>query len=1031
MLNDGAAYDRTVHDRAVKGGTGLRAEALALLLEPLGVDAVAGPAALQRFAEDVAAVARARGYPDLPASGSTLPPVSEAVAACAEGHELIRLTTARGRTPAPHGDGYLGELRRLDGLRSRLPALEGVPVEALRADAAALAAAEAALPDVLEPYRRAESEWPEGVWPSIREIDVESATAELSVPRGGRRAAGARELVLAHGAATLRELRNRELVPLLERVRDLLVAEEAYEALLSRRPRWWRWLAPDARAGFGAERCDALRWALEARDTGAVSASALEILADADVRAVLGRGPATGSASPAADPTAPASGPAAPGPERAASAPASAARIAEGLLASASRTGIDELRAFESWYTKNLASFDRVAAAMDLWRTEPALREALAPLVDRLASSSGAVDPSRPAYRDILAVLRAATEIETEGAASPTPYSPYAVESRRLVAVMRRVGALERALRDAVRGVPAPGGRLRVAVAGRTKSGKTTLRKALIRDADRDGIGRGAHRTTRETTAFRVGSVTYLDTPGVAAKDDDHDATRAWAACDDADAVIWNYADTLHDEEAAELLRLLRSGKPLLVVVNVKSRVVETHRLKRFADDPDREFEQVTGHTARIEQVCRAAGSAPPRILPVHSGAAHEALSTPDRELGDRALSASRLPQLERSLTRLLAERALPLRAVRLADGVRAPVAALHDRLARELRGLRRALDALERATDGDRTALPTAFRTAGRDTRDRLEVARHRAGERLSDVVGGLGGADATRTWNDFLTGLELEEILSGLADACGREALERGVLLRTSADTPDHADAARPRIRPRPDLKTQAATLGTAAVKGAATALLGAVAAKGIPKSALPPPATAVVHAAGALAGAAKAVSGEILRVQRAQDRWAGASTTEAATRLDELFDELTAWSDRFTETVTAQTEARFEARSADVAAVRERCERLDRLRPALRSALDGTDLVLARRLLALAGGDPAAVRRARRMPGAELRLWADPSRTDDVRARLRDRCVDVLTERIEVRPDAMDEKSAMSHDDRYARDEWDERDEGSHDD
>ncbi|MEU6195653.1 GTPase [Streptomyces sp. NPDC047061] len=762
VLNDGAANGRTVHD-----GTGLRARTLALLLEPLGVDAVVGPAALQRFAEDVAAVAQARGCPDLPTSGSTLPPVSDAVATCAEAHELIRLTTARGRIPAPDGDGHLGELRRLDGLRSRLPALEGVPVEALRADAAASAVAERELPGALEPCRRAEREWPEEVWPSIREIDVESATAELSLPRGSRRAARARELVLGHGAATLRELRNRELVPLLEKVRDLVVAGEAYETLLSGRPRWWRWLAPDARTGFDTERCDALRWAIEARDTGAVSASALDMLADADVRAVLGRGPAAAPVSRAADPTAPASGSAAPGPGWAVPGSASAARITEGLLASASRTGIDELRAFESWYTKNLASFDRVAAAMDLWRTEPALREALAPLVARLASSSGAVDPSRPAYRDIQAALRAGAGAQAGGASPPTPYSPHAVESGRLVEVMRRVGALERALRDAVRVMPAAEGRLRVAVAGRTKSGKTTLRKALIRDADRDGIGRGAHRTTRETAAFRVGCVTYLDTPGVAAKDDDHDATHARAACDDADAVIWNYADTLRDEESAELLRLLRSGKPLLVVVNVKSRVLEPHRLRRFADDPAREFEQVAGHTARIEQVCRAAGSALPAVLPVHSGAAHEALSTPDRELGDRALRASRLPELEQSLTRLLAERALPLRAVRLADEVRAPVAALHDRLARELRGIGLALDALERSTDNDRTAVLKVFRAAGRDTRDRLEAVQHRARERLPDVVGGLGGADAARTWSDFLTGLELEELLSGLADA------------------------------------------------------------------------------------------------------------------------------------------------------------------------------------------------------------------------------------------------------------------------
>ncbi|MCG7528974.1 50S ribosome-binding GTPase, partial [Streptomyces sp. OfavH-34-F] len=715
----------------------------------------------------------------------------------------------------------------------------------------------------------------------------------------------------------------------------------------------------------------------------------------------------TDGPAPAADPAAPAS--------------ASVARITEGLLASASRTGADELSAFASWYTKNLASFDRVAATMDLCRTEPALRDALGPLVARLASASGAVDPSRPAYRDIQTALRAGAG----SAPPPAPYSPHAVESARFVEVMRRVGALERGLRDAVRVLPAAGGRLRVAVAGRTKSGKTTLRKVLTRDAGRDGIGLGAHRTTRDTAAFRVGSVTYLDTPGVAAKDDDHDATRARAACDEADAVIWNYADTLYDEESAELLRLLRAGKPLLVMVNVKSRVVERHRLERFAKDPAREFEQVAGHTARIEQVCRAAGFAPPAILPVHSGAAHEALSTPDPELAEQVLRAARLPELEASLTRLLAKRALPLRAVRLADGVRAPVAAFHDRLVRELRGIGFALDALERATADDRDAVVTAVRAAGRDTRDRLDAARHRARERLPDVIGSLGGEDAAHAWRDFLTGLEAEELLSGLADACERAALDRGILLRATVDVPDDAEAARPRVQPRPDLKSQSATLGAAAAKGAAKALLGAIAVKGVPKAAFPPPAAVALHAAGALAGAAKALSGEVLQVRRAQEEWADATTAAAMAALDELFDTLTAWADRFVAEMADAAGARFETRAADIAAVRERYGRLDGLRPALRSALDDIDLVLARRLLQLAGGAPEAIRRARRTPGVELRLGTEPSRTDDVRARLRDHGVDVLTERIEVRPDSMDEKDGVPHDDR------DERGGGPHED
>ncbi|MFF7359602.1 GTPase [Streptomyces sp. NPDC008125] len=957
---------------------------LSFLLEPLGVDALFGAAALQRFAEDVGAVAQACGLAGLPPSGSTLPWVCDAVAACVEQHELVRLTTAGGRTPVRDGGGVLRELKQLEGVRTHLGALEDVPVEALRADAATVAAAERLLTEVLEPCRRADQEWPKEILRSIREIDMEPLLADLARRSGGRKAAEARELVLGRSVTAARELRNRELVPLLEKVRDLVAAEESYEAFLSERPQWWRWLAPDTRSGLRPDRRDALLWAIEARDTGVVSGSTVDMLADHGVRAVIEQGLTAVPANRVVFTAPPAT--------------SSAARITAGLRAVASRTGIKELRAFESWYTRNVASFDRVAAAMDLRRTEPHLGEALEALVGELAS--GAVDTSRSAYRDIQTGLREAAEAHL----SRTSYSSHAIESEDLVDVISRIGELEREVREAVRVMPPAKGRLRVAIAGRTKSGKTTLRKALTRDADRTGIGRGAHRTTRESSAFHVGSVTYLDTPGFAAKDDDLDATRARAACDSADAVIWNYADTLREEEAAELQRLLRAGKPLLAVVNVKGRVDEPHRLQRFAENPEREFASTAGHTVRIEQVSRAVDAAPPVVLPVHSGAAHEALSTRDRALGDKALRASRLPELERSLTRLLAERAIPLRAVRLAEEVRAPVAAFHDRLVGELPGIDLALGALERSASRDRAAVVKAFRTADQGTRDRLEAQRHRAKERLSDVVRDLGGVDHAQRWSDFVTGLELEGLLFGLADEFEREARKRGMLLRIRAGAHEHQDDAQPRVRPRPNLKEKAVSLGTAAAKGMATTLVRSVAAKGIPKKlAVPPPAATAVYAVEILAGALKSVNSELDRARRANDRWTSATTIQAEASLDELFDGLAAWSARITDHATAHVDARFRARSADISGTRERFERLCRLRPVVRSALDASDLVLARRLLTLAGGDPAAIRLARRMPGVELRVWTDAPRVADVRARLQQQFVDVLPERIGIRTDS----------------------------
>ncbi|MEV5526812.1 GTPase domain-containing protein [Streptomyces prunicolor] len=912
--------------------------------------------------------------------------MSEAAAACVEAQELVHLATAEGRTLTADGAGALRELMRLDGIRSRLQALEGVPVEALRVDLAAVSIAERLLPGVLGPCRRADQEWPKEIWRSIREINVERALADLGRRRRTRQAADARELVLRHSVSAAQDLPNRDLVTRLEKVRDFVAAEQSYEAVLSVRPEWWRWLGPDARFGFRSDRLDALLWAIEARDTGAASANALEMLADDSARAVIEHGLATAFVRPAASLAPPAT--------------TSAARLAAGLSAVASRTDISELRALESWYTKNVQLFDRVAAAMDVRRTEPDLREALESLVGELAFPSGAVDASRSAFRDIQSTLRA----EVEACLQRTSYSAHAIESEDLVGAISRIGALERELRDAVQAMPAVRGRLLVAVAGRTKSGKTTLRKALTRDADRTGIGRGAHRTTRKTSAFEIGAVTYLDTPGVAAKDDDLDAQRARAACDIADAVIWNYADTLRDEESAELQRLLLSGKPLLAVVNVKVRVDTPDRLQLFAQHPERAFASASGHAVRIEQVSRAVGVAPPVVLAVHSGAAHEALSTGDRELGDRALRASRLPELEQSLTQLLAERAIPLRAVRLAEGVRAPLAAFHDRAVEVLPQICIALGELERSATSERGALLEAFRIAGHNTRDRLEAERHRAHERLPDVVRGLGGVDHTQRWSDFVTGLELEGLFSSLESEFEQEARKRGRVLRARASAPERQDDAGPRVGPRPDVKVVSLGTATAAAKGAATALLGSFAAKGVPKKlAVPAPAVAAVYVAETLAGAAKAASSEVDRARQAKDEWTSATTVAAGAGLDELFDWVEAQLARIVDDAMAHVDAQSEAQSADISSTQERYERLRRLRSAVRSTLDAIDLVLVRRLQALAGGDPAVIRRARRIPGVELQVWTDTSRVMEVRACLQDQFVDVLTERIEICPDS----------------------------
>ncbi|MFC9460264.1 hypothetical protein, partial [Streptomyces sp. NPDC056983] len=179
-------------------------------------------------------------------------------------------------------------------------------------------------------------------------------------------------------------------------------------------------------------------------------------------------------------------------------------------------------------------------------------------------------------------------------------------------------------------------------------------------------------------------------------------------------------------------------------------------------------------------------------------------------------------------------------------------------------------------------------------------------------------------------------------------------------------------------------------------------------------PPPAVAAVYAADALAGAAKAASSEVDRTRQAKDRWIGETTAAAEARLDELFDRGEAQLARIVDDTKAQVDAQFEAQSADILGTRERFEQLRQLRSAARSALDSIDLVLVRRLLALAGGDPAAIRLARRTPGVELRIWTDASRIAEVQACLQEQLVDVLTERIETCSDSISGESDGTADD-----------------
>lgn len=404
--------------------------------------------------------------------------------------------------------------------------------------------------------------------------------------------------------------------------------------------------------------------------------------------------------------------------------------------------------------------------------SEPALWGRVKSIVALSQGPFGPGDPNRSTFRDILEECRR----EVIAAQQITgPLKPKHSSAAELLGELREI---QGQILSTMRTPPAARGPLRVAIAGRTKAGKTSLRKVLTRDLTETGIGRGAHRTTRAAEAFAWDRITFVDTPGVSAKDDDYDAELALRVCGESDAVVWVFAESMHDEEA-KILQSLLAVKPVLVVFNAKWAVHTTTRLSMFARNPDAVLGSATRHAERIRQLAVTAGVRMPMFIPTHVSAARRALIASGE--CHAAWEPSGIPFLESELIRVLSSHAQSLRSLRLGDQVRAPLAlaaghaparaeALDDRqrtIQHRLSGEQRDMtDAVARAMSQARRTNQKNFAEVARDLPRWLATADGR-GDTLEDE------------WRKFLSRLEIDATLEDFEKSFQRDADRYGVLL------------------------------------------------------------------------------------------------------------------------------------------------------------------------------------------------------------------------------------------------------------
>lgn len=120
---------------------------------------------------------------------------------------------------------------------------------------------------------------------------------------------------------------------------------------------------------------------------------------------------------------------------------------------------------------------------------------------------------------------------------------------------------------------------------GRTMAGKSTLMEILTR-GNGMSIGKGAQRTTRDVRTYTYNGMAITDVPGIAAFEGEEDEIVAFEAAKKSDLILFLITDDAPQASEAECLnKILRLGKPVICLVNVKANIDLGMNFKMFSRD--------------------------------------------------------------------------------------------------------------------------------------------------------------------------------------------------------------------------------------------------------------------------------------------------------------------------------------------------------------------------------------------------------------------------------------------------------------
>ncbi len=228
--------------------------------------------------------------------------------------------------------------------------------------------------------------------------------------------------------------------------------------------------------------------------------------------------------------------------------------------------------------------------------------------------------------------------------------------SQQLIDTQSALDGLSFAFRDDLQALKDNLGKFSITLFGRTMAGKSTLMEILTH-GDGSSIGHGSQRTTQDVRSYHCDDfgddLTITDVPGISAFEGEEDESIAFYAAKQADLILFLVTDDGPQASEADCLeRILRMGKPVICIMNVKVSINDKEKSTKLAlRDIEKKFDYNRLNTIR-DQFCSYSSKAGQswRNIPfvfVHLKSAFLAQQTTDAIISDSFHKASRIDSLK------------------------------------------------------------------------------------------------------------------------------------------------------------------------------------------------------------------------------------------------------------------------------------------------------------------------------------------------------------------------------------------------